>query len=138
MPRAVPAAPVAIRREWLRLVALAWGAVVLLGHVMTYGDVIPRWLHHVEPPDLVKHLTGVGLFALLYRASWAGVEVGDGRTRLSPTLAALLVCCSWGALCESLQIFVPLRDFDLRELALNTLSPAVIIGLWALVEALWA
>jgi hypothetical protein len=131
------AAPVAVRREWLRYTALAWGAVVLVGHVMTYGDVIPRWLHHVEPPDLVKHLTGIGLFTLLYRASWASEEDGAGRG-LHPSLAALLVCCAWGALCESLQIFVPLRDFDLRELALNTLSPAVLIGLWSLVETLWA
>lgn len=133
MPRR-PAEPVAVRRPWLHVLALGWGAVVLLGHVMTYGDVVPRWLHHLEPPDIVKHLTGIGLFTVLYRASWVR---GADEPKLATNLMALLVCAGWGMLCESLQLFVPLRDFDLRELALNTLSPAALIGLWALVEQVW-
>jgi hypothetical protein len=134
---AVPrsAQPVALRRPWLHAAALAWGCVVVVGHVMTYGDVMPAWLHRLEPIDVVKHFTGIGVFTLLYRASWAGVE--GGAAGLSPNLASLLVCCGFGALCEGLQLFVPLRDFNYLELALNTASPAALIGLWALVELLW-
>jgi VanZ family protein len=119
-----------MRRGGLRTLALLWGALVLLGHVTTYGQYV-RQLD--LPPDLIQHLIGVGLFSLLYRASWRPLA-GD---MLGPTLASLFVCCGWGALCESLQLLVPVRDFQWRELALNTATPAVLIGLWSAVEALW-
>jgi hypothetical protein len=126
--------PVALRREWLRAAALVWGTVVLLGHVTTYHE----FLGGAElPPDLVQHLTGIGLFTLLYRLSWARVEGPGHASWLGPGAASLLVCCGWCGLCECLQLLIPLRDFDLRELALNTITPAGIIGAWWLVSQVW-
>jgi hypothetical protein len=129
-PRVVKLA--SFRRDWLRPVALLWGAIVFIGHVATYR----KFVHHINlPPDFIQHLTGIGVFSLLYRASW---RPASGAGGISPTVACLLVCCSWGALCECVQVFVPLRDFQLRELALNTATPAVLIGLWGFVEMLVA
>jgi hypothetical protein len=119
-------------RNWLRPLALLWGAVVLIGHMSTYGE----YVRGVDlPPDLVQHLCGVGIFTLLYRGSWR--FTANAAPGLNPTLAALLVCCGWSALCESLQLLVPMRDFQVRELALNTVTPAAVLALWWLIEQIW-
>jgi hypothetical protein len=131
MPRRPADQPVA-RHAGLRTAAVIWGGIVLVGHVATWHDIFPEMLLHYEPIDVVKHLTGVGVFTLLYRASWPPRCAG-----WNASLASLAICCGWGALCETLQLLTPLRTFMWQELALNTLSPALIVGLWWLVEQVW-
>ena len=126
--------PAAARRLWLRWLALAWGILLLLGHVLTFNDPIRSSAVSPTVLDAIKHSAGILTFTLLYRASWAGAAGNGG---LSPNLSALLVCCGWGAACELLQIWHPLRYFSWLELGLNTLAPALLIGLWWLVEQVW-
>jgi hypothetical protein len=124
--------PLFTRRHWLRAVALSLGILVLLAHVFTLKP-IAEWLGwlHIDWPDIAKHCAMLSLFTLTYRLSW----VDASRTGFNPSsasqagLASILVCSSWGALCETLQHWIPARDFSVWELSVNILTPLLITGL---------
>lgn len=131
------------RRTWLRAVALSLGVLVLLAHIFTLkpSAVWLNWLH-IDWPDMLKHFTLLSLFALSYRLSWLRVSRHEVREVLtaSPGFTTVAVCSGWGGLCECLQYWIPYRDFNVFELAVNLLTPlfiAVIIGLGEQVGGAW-
>jgi hypothetical protein len=108
------------RRPFFRWLAVLMAAGVLVAHIITVNGPIrlPHWLY-LDLEDLVKHTSGMAIFALTYRLSYSA----------APRLAArntVLFCSSWGAFCEVLQHFIPARDFSIYELGTNTLTPALI------------
>jgi hypothetical protein len=110
-------------------VALALGIVVLLVHVFTTRPLAPwfDWLH-IDWPDVAKHFSLLGAFALAYRLSWPSMpprRAGSGSV-LGPGLSTALLCGGWGALCEILQHWIPARDFAPAELLVNALTPALV------------
>ena len=52
-------------------------------------------------------------------------RAGSGGV-LGPGLSTALLCGGWGALCETLQYWIPARDFALAELLVNALTPALV------------
>ncbi len=113
------------RGPWLVL-ALLLGAGVFLAQVMTPHELRghPHWLS-MDLADLIKHFSGLALFALAYRLSYPLAAPGA----LGSTIA---VCSGWGAACEICQHFIPARDFSVIELGVNMLAPALVAGLFAL------
>ena len=117
--------PAPSRITWLHWLALVLGLLVLLGHVVTLKPPRPSAeLLSVKWQDLLAHFAMLLSFTLAYRLSFRG------DARLS-NRAALWVCSLWGALCEVLQYWIPARDFNLVELAVNVLTPALTVGLFA-------
>jgi len=101
-------------------------AIVVLGaHIVTFGafKYHPEWLS-LDLRDLLGHIAMFLTFAFVYRYSF---------TRASAPVAAgiytVLVCSSWGAFCEFIQIWLP-RDFNPLELAVNMGAPVVVVGLF--------
>ena len=123
------------RRNWLRAIALLCGILVLLAHVFT-SKPIADWLGwlHIDWPDIAKHCAMLSFFTLSYRLSWIDASAssldlsGSGKAGL----ASIVVCSCWGALCETLQHWIPARDFSVWELAVNVLTPMFIVGLFQL------
>jgi len=114
------------RGQFLRIAALAIGMLVFLAHTMTLHrpGVPPDWLA-VDYQDLVYHSTALSLFSLTYRFSFPrGAPGGAAFT--------ILLCSTWGALCEISQHWIPARDFSVIELGVNILTPIVITALVAL------
>jgi hypothetical protein len=117
----------------LRALALLLGALVLLAHLVTIrlSSIIPNWLA-VDWPDLAKHFSLVGSFALVYRLSLRRSGAGGlGAVFDAPGAAwrTIGVCSSWAGVCELLQFRHPYRDFSVIELSLNILTPVLIAGL---------
>lgn len=112
----------------LRVAALIIGVLVFLAHVMTLHrpGLPPNWLS-VDYRDLVYHSSALSLFALTYRLSFA-------RGAPRGALSTILLCSTWGALCEISQHWIPARDFSVIELGVNILTPVVIAGLIALLR----
>jgi len=133
-------APMFGRRNWLRSIALLLGLLVLLAHVFTLKP-IAEWLGwlHIDWPDIAKHCAMLSLFTLSYRLSWiADSQAGAGDASSSrAALASIIVCSSWGALCETLQHWIPARDFSVWELAVNILTPMLITGIVQLAGIGW-
>jgi hypothetical protein len=117
------------RLPWL-LLAIALGACAFIAQVITNGALSghPSWLP-AEISDLVKHFSGLTLFALSYRLSYPLKAPGAGW-------ATIAVCSGWGAACEICQNFIPARDFNYIELGINMLAPALVAGIFALVAKL--
>jgi hypothetical protein len=132
-------APLYRRRSWLRTLALTLGVLVMLAHIFTLKP-IAVWLDwlHIDWPDIAKHFTMLSLFAVSYRLSWSCVSRHEKSHAVAkrPGLATVVVCSSWGALCECIQHWIPARDFSVFELAVNILTPVLIAGLFALGENL--
>jgi hypothetical protein len=122
-----------LRRRWLRGLAYVWGALVLLAHIYNFGnpaivnDLLPRDIR-----DIVYHSTMFVVFTLLFRSSLADVKDYPARMLRPADITALLVCCGWGALCETLQLGIPGREFHWNELALNTMVPLLTVALVSL------
>jgi VanZ family protein len=130
--------PLFARRHWLRAIAILLGILVLLAHVFTLKP-IATWLGwlHIDWPDIAKHCAMLSLFTLTYRLSWIDAVKSemDWSTAAQAGLASILICSSWGALCETLQHWIPARDFSVWELAVNILTPLLIVGLIQLVNS---
>jgi peptidoglycan/LPS O-acetylase OafA/YrhL len=123
------------RRRWLRFCAYGVGLFVFLAHVYTF-DTPPviRNMFALDIRDVLYHGGMLTAFALAYRFSLADSKPLPGR-RLQPADAsALAVCCTWGALCECAQLFIPAREFSFTELTLNTVAPAFAIALVSLTQ----
>ena len=116
------------RRRWVQALALLIGLAVFVAHVATLRipETIPDWMQF-ERNDLAAHFAMLFTFALVYRLSYAGAPRGAHR-------ATLFICCGWGAVCECAQFFLPSRSFNFIELGINTVTPAVVVGLSALLS----
>lgn len=136
--RSTASAPRYLRRPWLRTLALMLGILVLLAHIFTLKPIAVwiDWLH-IDWPDIAKHFTMLSLFALTYRLSWGSVSRHEKSNHIveRPGFATVIVCSGWGAVCECVQHWIPARDFNVFELAVNVLTPLFIAGLVALVQA---
>lgn len=125
------------RRAGLRIAALVLGVVVLLAHVFTLKP-IAAWLDwlHIDWPDMAKHFTMLALFTLAYRMSWSGGSAHEKglASAVEPTWACIALCSGWGCLCESLQHWIPARDFNVFELAVNVGAPAGVALVYAAVQ----
>ena len=119
------------RRAFWLIAALVLGAGVFLAQVMTLHELRshPHWLS-VDVADLIKHFSGLALFALAYRLSYPLKAPGAA-------FATVAVCSGWGALCEICQHYIPARDFSVIELGVNMLAPMLVAGAFAL-SAKWA
>jgi len=106
--------------------AVLIGLAVFAAHVVTIHvpDNLPEALQFTHN-DWVAHFGMLFLFTMVYRLSYAGTPAGTHR-------ATLFICSGWGAFCEFTQIFLPHRDFQLLELGINTLTPAVVVALSAM------
>ena len=118
------------RRRWLRAAAYVWGALVMMAHIYNFGnpaivnDLLPRDIR-----DIVYHSSMFAIFTLLFRFSLADVRDYPARFLRPTDVTALIVCCGWGALCETLQIGIPGREFHFSELALNMSVPLLVIAI---------
>lgn len=116
------------RRRFVQALAVLIGLAVFGAHVATLH--IPQTL----PPlldfkhnDWAAHFAMLFTFALVYRLSYVGSPRGAHR-------ATLFICCGWGAACECMQIFLPYREFSYLELGINTLTPAFVVALSAMIS----
>ena len=143
-----PAGPVLsqtlLRRRWLRAVAWAWGALVMMAHVYNFPN--PRIVTDMFPHsirDVIYHSSMFASFTLLLRFSLiSGADIPArgskaGRNARATGLSAadvtaLIVCMGWGALCETLQIGIPGREFHYNELALNMTVPLITVAIVSL------
>jgi hypothetical protein len=123
-------------------VAIVIGALILIAHIITLR-IVPRigdelitlfagWPIEFSMPrselrDLGLHASMFTLFTLCYRLSWRGSGPGI-------RLATIMVCSGWGMLCESLQLGIQRRDFSFIDMAVNALTPLIIVGLIRLFE----
>jgi hypothetical protein len=48
------------------------------------------------------------------------------RVVFAAEVSTALVCCSWGAVCELVQLFIAGREFHWLELGLNVTTPLVV------------
>ena len=130
------------RRIPLLATAVIFGALILVAHIVTLSIVPPVGselltfltgtplefsLPRNELRDMGLHAAMFTLFTLSYRLSW----IGSGP---HIRLATLVVCSGWGVLCECLQIFIQRRDFSGLDLAVNALTPMIIVGIVRLFE----
>lgn len=116
------------RRRFVLVLAMVIGLAVFGAHVVTLHipDNLPEMLSF-EHNDWAAHFAMLFTFALVYRLSYVGSPRGVHR-------ATLFVCCGWGAACEYLQLYLPSRDFSLLELGINTVTPAIIVALSAMIS----
>ena len=130
------------RRLPFLAIAILCGALILIAHIITLriipivstdmvtlfaGTPLEFSIPFNELRDLGLHMAMFSLFTLCYRLSWRGSGLGI-------RLATILVCSGWGAMCESLQLFIHRRDFSWLDMSVNVLTPLIIVGLTRLCE----
>ena len=118
------------RRRWLRALAYVAGAAVMMAHVYNFPN--PKIVQDMFPlsiRDVIYHSTMFSTFTLAFRLSLADVREYPSRFIRPADVTALIVCCGWGALCETLQLGIPGREFHPSELALNVSVPLIVIAL---------
>ena len=115
------------RRRWLLALAFIMAMAVLLGHIFTLKPpTVTPGMFEISPKDLLYHFSFLAVFALTYRLSFIGNPPGAGW-------ATILVCSGWGAACEIIQHWIPMRDFSVIEFGVNVLTPVIVAGAVAFV-----
>jgi VanZ family protein len=103
--------------------ALLWGPpivyMVLIFHFSSESNPMPELTEHVW--DKLLHLTEYAGLALLF----ARALVGEGLNRLAAIVFAIVLTSFYGATDEYHQLFVPMRDSDVRDWIADTLGASV-------------
>lgn len=117
--------PTPRRRPFLRMLSYLLAILILGAHIVTFGisKHHPAWLS-LDMRDLLAHTAMFMTFAFVYRYSFTRAVSPPGAG-----FSTVLVCSSWGALCEFVQIWLP-RDFNPLELAANMLAPVLVVALF--------
>lgn len=99
------------------------GIGVALGVAAVYALVFAR----MTVPTERSHLIEYGVVALLVREALLE-RAGQGRRVPAPSLLAIAAAIDLGVLDECLQLFVPGRSFDPRDMLFNALAAVMAVA----------
>lgn len=109
-----------------RLGLLFYCALIFyLSHRNDYPQTLPWYPDRLPDPHLVAHFL---LYAGLSVVVWIDFRAETtGILKRNAMAATVIFCAFYGLSDEFHQLFVPLRKFELRDLAMDTLGPVFVM-----------
>lgn len=110
------------RNKWL---AFLWSAIIFFLMVMPKGSIPSQGLFGVPHLDKIVHMVLFGGFVWIWHQSF------PQNPRLRSILFYFILATGYGILMEWVQVRFTDRDFDVLDIAADTLGAGIVAGLIA-------